>query len=154
MKTGLWVGVLQSRYGDNLGVESRRGICKSLWWKEIWSDRCGGECSVRDAYKKLTRTFSWEIGNTGSSKNLEPYNSFENFCFGRRIMQNKLPTKNNLIRRNVLSLDKAHCALDCGKSENINHLFFRLSTGCKLVGRDLELDRNCFKFHSQRICLL
>lgn len=69
MKTnhsGLWVRVLKHKYGDNLGVESRRGICKSLWWKEIWSDRCGRECSVRDNYKKLTRTSSLEIGNTGA----------------------------------------------------------------------------------------
>jgi len=39
-------------------------------------------------------------------------------------MQNRLPMKDNLIRRNVLSSDQAQCEFGCGEPESINHPFF------------------------------
>jgi len=40
-----------------------------------------------------------------------------------RLLRNRLPTKDNLVRRRVLSLENAACVAGCGSQETTNHLF-------------------------------
>jgi hypothetical protein len=40
-----------------------------------------------------------------------------------RLLRDRLPTKENLVRRRVLSLDGATCVSGCGHLESANHLF-------------------------------
>ncbi|MCH81942.1 cytochrome P450 [Trifolium medium] len=41
-----------------------------------------------------------------------------------RLLNNRLPTKDNLIRREILDGDSALCSGACGKEETLSHLFF------------------------------
>jgi hypothetical protein len=42
-----------------------------------------------------------------------------------RLLRNRLPTKDNLLRRRVLHHDDIHCIGGCGHPETMDHLFFR-----------------------------
>ena len=44
--------------------------------------------------------------------------------FTRHLMCNKLPTRDDLFQRGVISHDAQHCVSGCGKVETKNHLFF------------------------------
>jgi len=48
--------------------------------------------------------------------------------FAWRLFRDQLPTKNNLIRRNIINLDSSSCVGRCGSLETVNHLFLRCST--------------------------
>jgi hypothetical protein len=48
-----------------------------------------------------------------------------------RLFLNRLPTKENLLRRGVIEATQLPCVALCGESEDINHLFFR----CDVYGR-------------------
>ena len=39
------------------------------------------------------------------------------------LLQNRLPTKDNLVRRDIISLDYHHCISGCGQIESSQHLF-------------------------------
>jgi len=43
-----------------------------------------------------------------------------------RLLRNRLPTKDNLLRRGVLHTDTCQCVSGCGSTETVNHLFFPL----------------------------
>jgi len=47
-----------------------------------------------------------------------------------RLFRNRLPTKDNLIRRGALHLEDIYCIGDCGCPETTNHLFF----SCDIFG--------------------
>jgi len=40
-----------------------------------------------------------------------------------RLLRNRLPTKDNLMRRRVIHANDTACAYGCGDSESANHLF-------------------------------
>jgi hypothetical protein len=46
-----------------------------------------------------------------------------------RIMQNRIPTKDNLVKRGVLIESQKLCTFGCGKDENVSHVF----NECKLA---------------------
>jgi len=46
-----------------------------------------------------------------------------------RIMQNRIPTKDNLVKRGVLIESQKLCSFGCGKEENVSHVFYE----CKLA---------------------
>jgi len=48
-----------------------------------------------------------------------------------RLFRNRLPTKHNLLRRQVLHSDNITCVGGCGSLENVEHLFL----GCDFFGR-------------------
>jgi hypothetical protein len=51
--------------------------------------------------------------------------------FAWRLFRNRLPTKDNLLRRQVLHSDNINCVGGCGSLENAEHLFL----GCDFFGR-------------------
>ncbi|XP_024628726.1 uncharacterized protein [Medicago truncatula] len=44
------------------------------------------------------------------------------FVFVWRLLRNRIPTKDNLLRRRINSLDNTSCTGGCGSSETANHL--------------------------------
>jgi hypothetical protein len=46
-----------------------------------------------------------------------------------RLMQNRIPTKDNLVKRGVLTESQKLCSFGCGKEENASHVFYE----CKLA---------------------
>lgn len=47
-----------------------------------------------------------------------------------RMLQNKIPSKDNLARRRVINQDLSRCVRKCGSEESVSHLFFRVSSIC------------------------
>ena len=47
-----------------------------------------------------------------------------------RLLHNRLPTEDNLVRRRVISHEDAACVSGCGSQETANHLFL----GCDIFG--------------------
>ena len=45
-----------------------------------------------------------------------------------RLLPNRLPTKDNLLRRTALHHDDITCVEGCGRPETSHHLFFRCDT--------------------------
>ena len=45
-----------------------------------------------------------------------------------RLFRNRLPTKNNLVRRGVLPFDARFCVAGCGSAETYEHLFLHCCT--------------------------
>jgi len=45
-----------------------------------------------------------------------------------RLFRDRLPTKDNLLRRGVITLDSQLCITDCNSIETTNHLFLHCST--------------------------
>jgi len=43
--------------------------------------------------------------------------------FGWRLLQDRLPTKNNLVRRGLISVADATCVAGCDNNETMSHLF-------------------------------
>lgn len=52
------------------------------------------------------------------------------FFFLWRLLRDRLPTKNNFVRRRVLQLTNIMCVAGCGCSETAEHLFL----GCNIFG--------------------
>ena len=50
--------------------------------------------------------------------------------FSWRLLQDRIPTKSNLVRRHVLQPIDNLCVTGCGSSKTADHLF----VGCDLVG--------------------
>ena len=48
--------------------------------------------------------------------------------FVRRLLRNRLPTKDNLLRRRALHQDDITCVGGCGCQETSHHLFVRCNT--------------------------
>jgi len=47
-----------------------------------------------------------------------------------RLLRNKIPTKDNLLRRRVLQITETTCVSGCGDTETASHLFL----GCHIFG--------------------
>lgn len=45
----------------------------------------------------------------------------------RRMFQNKIPTKDNLVKRGVLDIGLIRCVGECGIEESVSNLFFYCS---------------------------
>lgn len=49
-----------------------------------------------------------------------------------RLLRDRLPTKNNLVRRRVLQLTNIMCVAGCGCSETAEHLFLGCNIFCSI----------------------
>jgi hypothetical protein len=79
-------------------------------------------CSVSGAYDLLTHIVS--VAVAGHNDVLwDKIAPLIVSLFAWRLLNNKLPTKDNLIRRRMTHLDLILCASCCGVAEIFNHLF-------------------------------
>jgi hypothetical protein len=44
--------------------------------------------------------------------------------FALHFVADRLPTRDNLLRRGIVNVDSQFCSLDCGFVESLSHLFF------------------------------
>ncbi|XP_058768054.1 uncharacterized protein LOC131641768 [Vicia villosa] len=99
-----------------------------MWWKDIMninidSSSQAEEFSVREAYKEL---ISSSQNNTSSAWSRLWNRAIPSKVsgLGWRLLQNRIPTVNNLIKRGVLDQNSNRCAGECGREESVSHLFF------------------------------
>lgn len=112
-RSGLWTKALRDRYGGTDGIPITSDKFSSLWWRDICSLDIGDrenaeEYSVKESYNarraenRIETTIGWaEIClKSVSSKVL---------CLVWRLLQNRLPIKDNLVRRRVIHRDSNMC---------------------------------------------
>ncbi|XP_058767576.1 uncharacterized protein LOC131641289 [Vicia villosa] len=127
-RNGIWFDALANSYGICNGVLSPSLNGASIWWRDIRNLDIGRwatarEYSVKEVYKSLeqedhqARSLPWcKIWIKAIPSNVS--------CLVWRVLQNRIPTKDNLLKRGVLSNSQLGCAGECGREESVSHLFF------------------------------
>jgi hypothetical protein len=83
--------------------------------------------SVKGTYKYLTMpTIPLEPGLYGAA--WQKHVPLKVSVFAWHLLRNRLPKKDNLLRRRVLHQDDVNCVGECGCPETAQHLFFRCGT--------------------------
>ncbi|GAU14397.1 hypothetical protein TSUD_249370 [Trifolium subterraneum] len=93
----------------------------------IWRTDIGGGYSVRDAYSRLT---ALAVGTTTGASDLiwhqqVPLKVSVLACW---LLRNRLPSKDNLVARNIIPPNANLCVGGCGEPETANHLFISCPT--------------------------
>ncbi|GAU33103.1 hypothetical protein TSUD_259540 [Trifolium subterraneum] len=88
----------------------------------MWRHDIIGGYSVRGAYSLLT---TMDVVTTLGVSNLIWHKQvpLKVSVLAWRMLHNRLPTKDNLVARNIISLDARFCVTGCGEPETVNHLF-------------------------------
>ncbi|MCH85588.1 hypothetical protein A2U01_0006436, partial [Trifolium medium] len=126
---GLWYKALLDRYGVSDGIITEGGGGCSSWWKSICQLELGREelsnsYSVKEEYKKIMED---DLSHDNSHWVKVWHKSIPSkvCCLVWRIVQNRVATKNNLVRRGVLfGVESSHWVGWCGAEESVSHLFF------------------------------
>jgi len=85
--------------------------------------------SVRGAYRFLTTTVG--VGDSHQVADIwHQQIPSKVSVFVWRLLRNRLPTKDNLLRRRIISHEASACVAGCGMQETANHLFL----GCDILG--------------------
>jgi hypothetical protein len=98
---------------------------QDMW---IWSRN---SYSVKEAYKVLLA----EYGTEDSRDLLVAWNELVPLKVAVlvwRLLQNKVPTKDNLVKRGILSETQTSCPFGCGKEETISHVFFECTAAAEV----------------------
>ncbi|XP_058775734.1 uncharacterized protein LOC131650010 [Vicia villosa] len=113
----------ETNWWKNLGA---RG--SSSWWKNLCSLDLGrledtNEYSVKDVYKDLMPT--------GTEESRNPWSKIWNkaiptkvSCLVWRLVQNRIATTDNIVKRAIGLQGQVGCAGGCGSDESVAHLFF------------------------------
>ncbi|GAU20483.1 hypothetical protein TSUD_130400 [Trifolium subterraneum] len=93
----------------------------------IWRTNIGGGYSVRDAYSRLT---ALAVGTTTGASDLIWHQQvpLKVSVLAWRLLRNRLPTKDNLVARNIIPPNANLCVGGCGEPETANHLFLSCPT--------------------------
>ncbi|KAK2369884.1 hypothetical protein QL285_082984 [Trifolium repens] len=145
-KTRLWYRVLVARYGEEAWRVTTGGRRSYSWWREITRIRDGvgevaergwfeegvdrrlhvadqwlwrydpGRCySVRCAYNFLKRRMTDLIWHKQVPLKVS--------VLAWRLLYNRLPTRDNLVRRHIIAYDAQLCVIGCGGVKTAHHLF-------------------------------
>ncbi|XP_058733344.1 uncharacterized protein LOC131604950 [Vicia villosa] len=84
---------------------------------------CSGQYSVKEAYEILmARTPS--DGETNYSEAWNRFIPLKVAVLVWRLFQNKIASKDNLVKRGVLNQTQSDCPYGCAVTENASHIFF------------------------------
>ncbi|GAU40087.1 hypothetical protein TSUD_151310 [Trifolium subterraneum] len=111
---------------DNKNI-SVTDMCANGWkWRRrwVWKLHPSQSYSVRSAYSYLTMSDGSPVEDVASFLWVKSVPLKVNI-FIWRLFLNRLPTKDNLLRRGVIEVHQVLCATNCGKSENATHLFLQ-----------------------------
>ncbi|PNY09288.1 hypothetical protein L195_g005834 [Trifolium pratense] len=88
----------------------------------IWQHDTGGGYSMRGAYALLTSTDADTVAGAFEViwHNQVP---LEVLILAWRLLRDRLPTKDNLVARNIISHDARFCVTGCGAPKTAKHLF-------------------------------
>lgn len=90
--------------------------------KWLWRLETSSVYSVRSAYKLLSA--STHVDQVVPASSLWHKNvPLKVVIFAWRLFRDRLPTKDNLFRRHVITFDAQNCAGECGEMETSSHLF-------------------------------
>ncbi|XP_058774729.1 uncharacterized protein LOC131649001 [Vicia villosa] len=149
-KKGIWFSALENRYGSNVEALRSGNNGSSRWWKDICdlnldSIEESRDYSVKEAYNTLMPEPGSDV-RIAWSKLWNKAIPTKVSCLAWRLVQNKIATKDNLVRRGVLLQGQERCAGECGREENVSHLFFEChcfagvwSHICRWIGVDAAL---------------
>jgi len=91
-----------------------------------WNLEKSNVYTVRSAYN--CQSAQLQIVDPGEVKLLwQKYVPLKVVIFVWRLLRNRLPTKDDLLRRGVLHTDTCQCVYGCGSTETVNHLFLHCS---------------------------
>ncbi|GAU35782.1 hypothetical protein TSUD_56590 [Trifolium subterraneum] len=90
----------------------------------VWKLHPSQSYSVRSAYSYLTMSDGSPVEDVASFLWVKSVPLKVNI-FVWRLFLNRLPTKDNLLRRGVIEVHQVLCATNCGKFENVTHLFLQ-----------------------------
>ncbi|MCI17738.1 70 kDa peptidyl-prolyl isomerase, partial [Trifolium medium] len=87
-----------------------------------WRHDIGGGYSVRGAYDLLT---TLDVVDADATSDLIWHKQvpLKVSVLAWRILRNMLPTRDNLVARNIISHDARFCVTGCGEPETASHLF-------------------------------
>jgi hypothetical protein len=88
----------------------------------VWRYDPGGGYSVRGAYEILTAQDAQETAST-SDLIWDKQIPMKVSMMAWRLLRNRLPTKDNLVRRHVIHPNAGLCVTGCGSMETAHHLF-------------------------------
>jgi hypothetical protein len=88
----------------------------------VWRHDPGGGYSTRGAYEILT---AQDVHDTAAISVLIWHKQvpLKVSVMAWRLIRNRLPTKDNLVRRNIINPDAGLCVTGCGGEETAHHLF-------------------------------
>jgi len=78
--------------------------------------------SVRDSYRSLTSSGD-QVDRTLVNDVWHRHIPEKVSLFVWRLLRNRIPTKDSLLRRNIIHVNDLECVFGCGASETVNHLF-------------------------------
>ncbi|GAU41540.1 hypothetical protein TSUD_140710 [Trifolium subterraneum] len=116
---GEWFAESIERRGGRWAGRGGSGVVNYLW---IWRHDIGGGYSVRGAYSLLT---TLDAVTTAGVSDLIWHKQvpLKVSVLAWWMHHNRLPSKDNLVERNIIP-SKAHfCVSGCGEPEPVNHLF-------------------------------
>ncbi|GAU28723.1 hypothetical protein TSUD_372300 [Trifolium subterraneum] len=88
----------------------------------IWRHDIGAKYSVRGVYSLLTTMDA--VTTAGASELVwHKHVPLKVSALACRLLQNRLPTKDNLVERNIIPLEACFCVNECGEPETATHLF-------------------------------
>ncbi|GAU44687.1 hypothetical protein TSUD_183450 [Trifolium subterraneum] len=102
-------------------VLQNTGADKWVWWHDP-----GGGYTVRGAYNLLTRT-DMVVEDDPTDLIWHKQVPTKVSILAWRLLRNRLPTKDNLVRRHVITPDAHFCVTGCGEVETAQHLFLSCS---------------------------
>lgn len=109
------------------------GSVVSIW---VWNLHSSHRYTVINAYQSLTEEAERESYNNSSiiNDNLLWIKeiSLKINLFSCCLILNRIPTRENLVRWNVLLNNVQICTIECGLSENMYHLFVTCDFYCKI----------------------
>jgi len=95
----------------------------------LWNLETSHVYSVRSAYKMLTfQPLTVTVVSVSSLWNKDV--PLKVVLFAWRLFRDRLPTKNNLLRHEVIPIGAQFCVVGCGSEETSVHLFLH----CNLFG--------------------
>ncbi|CAI8589340.1 unnamed protein product [Vicia faba] len=115
-----------ARMGVVIAYSNRYGG-ETCAWVGLKTSRGGGkfEYSVKEAYQKISKS---KVTLVEANKDLTAaWNCLVPLkisILAWRIWQNRLSSKDNLVKRDILVESQNSCSFGCGKEENISHIFF------------------------------
>jgi hypothetical protein len=147
---GLWYRALACRYGAGEGGFREGGRDCSIWWHDIrqleFVDRdLMDEYSVKDTYKSIMSGLP-SRSNPAWVRAWHKSIPSKVSCLVWSIFQNRIVTKDNLVRRGVTGQGMSLCVGGCGIEESISHLFFEcpVSEFCRFMVSCVLLARDCY----------
>jgi hypothetical protein len=104
----------------------------------VWEEEESNNYSGKSAYKKAINGERSEEEDFQSKKLWNKVIPAKVSVFAWQVMQNRIPTKDNLGKRRIIGRDELQCIGGCGNVESSDHLFFAFPMSLKICCKILQ----------------